>query len=88
MNKTNTTLEKLVDSNLYSRYSGLLSLSDISLQLIDMKGVIFLEFNPSPDFCKNICQEGEARVCSDYILRLKPSIGDRFACRYGLSNLI
>ena len=87
--KTNDkTLMDLMDSNLYSRYSGLLSLSNISLQLIDTDGNILLEFNPSSDFCKFICQEDETRICSDYIARLKPGKGDRFICRYGLANIL
>lgn len=88
MKQTDKTLKNLADSNLYSRYSGLLSLSNISLQLIDTNGDILLEFNPSPDFCKLICQENETRICSDYLSRLKPGEGDRFTCRYGLANII
>lgn len=88
MNKNDKKLKDLMNPNLYSRYSGLLSLSNISLQLIDTSGNILLEFNPSPDFCKYICQEDETRVCSDYISRLKPGKGDRFICRYGLENIL
>lgn len=88
MNNTSKRLKDLVDSNLYTRYSGLLSLSNISLQLIDTNGEILLEFNPSPDFCKLICQEEETRVCSDYISRLKLGKGDRFTCRCGLVNIL
>lgn len=88
MNKTDKTLKELMDSNLYSRYSGLLSLSNISLQLIDTNGDILIEFNPSPDFCKLICQEDEMRICLDYISRLKQGKGDRFICRYGLANIL
>lgn len=88
MNKTDKTLKSIVNSNLYSRYSGLLSLSNISLQLIDTNGDILLEFNPSPDFCKLICQEDETRICKDYISRLKSGKGERFTCRYGLANIL
>jgi len=88
MNKTDKTLKNLMDFNLYSRYSGLLYLSNISLQLIDTTGDILIEFKPSPDFCKLICQEDETRICLDYISRLKPGKGDRFICRYGLSNIL
>ncbi|KGK85058.1 histidine kinase [Desulfosporosinus sp. HMP52] len=88
MDKTNETLKNLLDANLYSRYSGLLSLSNISLQLIDTNGQILLEFNPSPDFCKFICQEDEARICSDYISKLEPGKKLRFNCRYGLANML
>ena len=88
MNNTDKILKNFLDSNPYSRYSGLLSLSNISLQLIDTSGNILLEFNPSPDFCKFVCQEDEKRICSDYISRLKPGEGDRFICRYGLENIL
>lgn len=88
MNKADKTLKDLVESNLYSRYSGLLSLSNISLLLVDTSGNIMLEFNPSPDFCKFICQEDETRICKDYISRLQPGKGDRFICRYGLANIL
>lgn len=87
MKKNDKTLKDLMDSNLYSRYSGLISLSNISLQLIDTSGNILLEFNPAPDFCKFICQEDETRICSDYISRLKSGKGERFICQYGLENI-
>lgn len=88
MNNSVKTLQDFVDSNLYSRYSGLLSLSNISLLLIDTNGNILLEFNPSPDFCKLICQEDEKRICSECITRLKPGKGDRFICNYGLESIL
>lgn len=88
MDKTDKTLKNLVDSDLYSRYSGLLALSNISLQLIDTGGNILLEFNPAPDFCKLICQKDETQVCSDYLSRLKSGKKDRFTCQNGLSNIL
>lgn len=88
MDKTDKTLKNLVDSDLYSRYSGLLALSNISLQLIDTGGNILLEFNPSPDFCKLICQKDETQVCSDYLSRLKSGKKDRFTCQNGLANIL
>lgn len=88
MNKTDKTLKELVDAQLSSRYSGLLSLSDLPLQLVDTQGHILLEFNPSPDFCKLICQQDERQLCPDCVSRLKPGEGDRFTCRYGLANIL
>lgn len=88
MKKTENTLKQFMDANLYSRYSGLLALSNISLQLIDTSGDILLEFNPSPDFCKLICQHEESRICQDYISRLKPGAKERFTCRHGLENIL
>ncbi|MCG8484090.1 MAG: histidine kinase [Clostridia bacterium] len=89
MNKTYNPLKKLIASNLYSRYSGILSLSDnISLFLIDPGGNIFLEFIPSPDFCTHVCQERENRVCSDYLSRFKSGEEGTFVCQYGLENIL
>ncbi|MBU3128278.1 histidine kinase [Clostridium tagluense] len=89
MNKTNNLLKKLIASNiLYTRYMSILSLSDLSLFLVDTNGDILFEFIPSPDFCTYICQENKGGVCPDYKCRLKPSGEDRFVCRYGLENIL
>lgn len=88
MNKTNNPLEKLISSNLYDRYSGILSLSDIPLFLADTNGNILLEFIPSPDFCTHVCQEKGGEVCPDYRCRLNPKGEGRFVCRYGLENIL
>ena len=89
MNKTNNQLKKLIASNnLYTRYMSILSLSDLSLFLIDTNGDVLFEFIPSPDFCTYICQESKGRVCPDYRCRLKPSGEDKFVCRYGLENIL
>lgn len=88
MNKTDLTLRQLADSNLYSRYSGLLSLSNIALQLVDRKGGILLEFNPAPDFCQLVCQEKERRVCQECMVRLKSGQRQRFTCQYGLATIV
>ena len=68
--KTDKRLNDLITSNLRERYSGILSLSDISLFLADAKGKILLEFIPSPDFCTHLCEEKGGRVCPDYYLSL------------------
>lgn len=88
MKKADKALKHLLDSSIYSRYSGLLSLSNLSLQLVDTCGGILLEFNPAPDFCKMICQEEETRLCQEYCARLNPGKGERFVCRYGLENIV
>lgn len=79
---------KLIDSNLKARYSGILSLSDISLFLVNTKGGILLEFIPSPDFCTQNCLEKGGQVCPDYHSRLQSGNEERFVCRYGLENLL
>jgi signal transduction histidine kinase len=87
MNKTENPLKKLKASNIYARYSGILSLSDISLFLVDTNGHILLEFIPSPDFCTHICQESGDQVCPDYISRFNTDEEGCFVCRYGLENI-
>lgn len=89
MNKTNNLLKELIASNiLYTRYMSILSLSDLSLFLVDTNGDILFEFIPSPDFCTYICQESIGGVCADYRCRLKPSGDNKFVCRYGLENIL
>ena len=88
MNKINNPLKKLVSSNLYTRYMGILSMSELSLFLVDTNGDILVEFIPSPDFCTHICQESGGHVCPDYRCRLKPGGEGRFVCRYGLENIL
>ena len=81
-------LQKLISSNLYTRYSGILSLSDISLLLVDTSGNILLEFIPSPDFCAHVCQEKNGWLCEDYRRHLRPGQEDSFVCKYGLENTV
>lgn len=88
MNKKNNPLKKLIASNIYARYSGILSLSDMSLFLADTNGDILLEFIPSPEFCTHVCRKRGARVCPDYSCRFKPGDEGRFVCRYGLENTL
>ncbi|MBR0597390.1 histidine kinase [Sinanaerobacter chloroacetimidivorans] len=88
MNKTENPLKKLIDSNIYTRYSGILSLSDISLFLVDTDGEILLEFIPSPDFCTHVCQERGGQICQDYRCRFKAGEEGSFVCRHGLENIL
>lgn len=88
MKKTDNPLKKLTASNLYTRYSGILSLSSISLFLVDTNGDILLDFIPSPDFCTHLCQERGDQVCADYRSRLKSGEEGSFVCRYGLENIL
>lgn len=81
-------LNELITSNTYARYSGILSLSDISLFLVDLNGDIILELIPSPDFCTQICQKGQKRVCTDYKSRINSLEEGSFTCQYGLENIL
>lgn len=82
------SLKKLVESNLYTRYVGILSLSELSLFLIDTAGNTLLEFIPSSDFCTHVCHESNGQICNDYKLRLNVNKEDRFICKYGLENIL
>lgn len=85
---SSAVLNALIESNLYSRYSGLLSLSKLSLQLIDTAGKVMLEFNPCPDFCKSICQIDSIYICPDYQEYFNLGCYKRFLCRHGLENML
>lgn len=88
MNNNHKELKKLISSNLYARYSGILSLSNISLFIVDTQGDILLEFIPSPDFCTHVCRERVDRICADYRMRFMPGKEGRFTCRYGMENIL
>ncbi|QXM05118.1 histidine kinase [Crassaminicella indica] len=88
MHKTKKILKELITSNLYTRYSNLLSLSDIPLFLIDINGNILFEFIPSPNFCTRVCQENVSQACPDYKCRLNSHTENRFVCKYGLENIL
>lgn len=87
MNEKTNPLKKLIASNLYARYSGILSLSNMSLFLTDTNGDILLEFIPSPDFCTKVCQERGGKVCPDYINHFATGGEGSFVCRHGLENI-
>lgn len=87
MNKADNPLKKLIASNLHTRYSSILSLSDIPLFLVDTTGEILQEFIPSPDFCTNVCQEHGNQICSDCKNHFKNGEEGSFYCRYGLENI-
>lgn len=88
MNEANNPLKKLIPSNLYTRYSGILSLSDMPLFLADISGDIILEYIPSPDFCTSVCQARHGHVCPDYMRRFEAGEHGRFVCRHGLENIL
>lgn len=88
VNMADNPLKKILDSNLYARYSGILSLSDISLFLTDMQGDILVELIPSPDFCSHVCLARNGKICSDYQSRLTEGYEGTFTCRHGLENIL
>lgn len=88
MNESPSPLKKLVNSNLYARYSGILSLSNISLFLVDITGDILLELIPSPEFCRHICMDQQNKVCCECRDRFDKNHEGRFVCQYGLQNIL
>ena len=81
-------LKKMVTSDLYTRFSGILILSNISLLLVSTHGDILMEFNTSPDYCKYVCQCHKGVICEDYAERLENGTEGRFVCKKGLENII
>lgn len=88
MKNIDNPLKKLIVPNLYTRYSSILSLSNIPIFLLDTNGDILLELIPSPDFCTHVCQEKDNKVCSDYMCQLSQDKEGRFVCKYGLENIL
>jgi ligand-binding sensor protein len=87
---TENPLNELIASKLYARYSGILSLSDIPLVLVDTNGHVMHELIPAPDFCRFVCRKlGGKQVCPDYKSLFNPDKGEegRFICHYGLHNI-
>ncbi|HAQ07761.1 MAG TPA: histidine kinase [Bacillus bacterium] len=87
MKTTDNPINQLIASNMYTRYSGILSLSNIPLFLVDCDGYVVLEFIPSPDFCTHLCRERGEQVCESYRSRFKTSQEGSFVCRRGLHNI-
>ncbi|WP_350343917.1 histidine kinase [Proteinivorax tanatarense] len=88
MNNIDNPLRKLISSKLYTRYSGILSLSDISLFLVDTDGEILHELIPPPDFCSHVCHPEKGKACLDYKSRLETSKEGMFVCKHGLQNIL
>jgi sensor histidine kinase YesM len=88
MKKTENPLNELIASNLYARYSGILSLSDIPLFLVDTNGYVLKELIPSPDFCTLLCRKRRDQVCCDYRDRFNSDEDQgTFVCHHGLQNI-
>lgn len=88
MSDNEKILENLISSDIYARYSDLLSLTQITLLMIKPDGKIMFEFIPSPDFCRYICQKEENYVCDDYLNMIKDGQMGCFACKNGLKNIL
>jgi signal transduction histidine kinase len=87
--KQNNIPEKLLKNvKVIQKFSGLLSLSRISMQIASLEGAIIMELNPPPDFCKYICQLDEMKLCPDFQSRLDPEVAVQFTCHCGLKNII
>lgn len=81
-------LERLIDLNLCSRYSGILSLSNMSLFLANQKGEVLLELISAPIFCAQVCLNNGREVCQEYKDHFALKTEGRFVCRHGLENII
>lgn len=88
MSKKENSLDLIVSSDLYSRYSDLLSLTKDSLLLVKVNGEIVQELIPAPNFCRYICQDKESFACEDYRKRIEDGNAGCFVCKRGLNNVL
>ena len=88
MSKNENSLDLIVASDLYSKYSDLLSLTKNSLLLVDLDGKIIQELIPAPNFCRYICQKEESFVCEDYKKHIEDGENGCFICKRGLNNVL
>ena len=86
--KRKKKIEDMLTADYYSRYSGLLALSDFSIMIVDPEGKILYEFIPSPDFCKYVCQSDQHTVCRACMDCINSGRGDTFVCPNGLKNVV
>ena len=81
-------IEEVLTADFYSRYSGLLALSDLSIMIVDPEGKILYEFIPSPDFCKYVCQANQHMVCRSCMDAMRSGEANSFVCKNGLIDMI
>ena len=82
------TIEEMLTADYYSRYSGLLALSDLSIAVVDLDGKILYEFIPTPDFCKYVCQADQHTVCPTCMEAMASEKEETFVCPRGLKNIV
>ena len=83
--KEKQKIEEVLNADFYSRYSGLLSLSDLAIMIVDREGKILYEFIPTPDFCKYVCQTDQHMVCRACMEHEEHA---SFVCPNGLHNVV
>ncbi len=86
--KEKKKIEELLTADFYSRYSGLLALSDLAIMIVDLSGKILYEFIPTPDFCKYVCQEEQHSVCLPCLKSMRGEQAATFICPNGLKNIV
>ena len=88
LDEKNLLLERIRCS--LRKLNNLLSLSKIPLQLVTADGNTIVELNPSPDFCKKICQRRRDYICEDYHNHCvaPDNTITRFTCHCGLYNFV
>lgn len=84
----NEKIEELLTVDFSNRYSGLLTLSDLSLVVVDLSGRILYEFIPTPDFCKCVCQTEQHTVCMACIEAMQNTNSATSVCPNGLRNIV
>lgn len=82
------SIEEILTADFYSRYSGLLALSDLAIMVVDLEGKILYEFIPTPDFCKYVCQTEQHTVCRACMVSMCSEQAKTFVCPNGLKNIV
>lgn len=85
--KRKQKIEEVLTADFYSRYSGLLVLSDMTMMIVDLDGKILYEFIPSPDFCKYVCQKEQSQICPMCMDAMRDGEEATFVCPNGLKNI-
>ena len=80
-------IEEVLNADFYSRYSGLLALSNLAIMIVDLDGKILYEFIPTPDFCKYVCQADQHIVCPACMDCMSGGQATTFVCPNGLRNV-
>ena len=86
--KERKRIEEILTADFYSRYSGLLSLSDLAIMVVDLDGKILYEFIPTPDFCKYVCQPEQHTTCRACMDAMQGEQTTSFVCPNGLKNIV
>lgn len=88
MPKDDDPIQKILSMDPYSQYSGLLSMTNLPVVLVDTDGNLLFEFIPTPDFCRYVCQKDPKGICEQCVESMKGDKSGHYVCKYGLVNTL